>query len=162
MLRITLPAALYLALYTVCSGANPLPLSNDFILAPLYTPPSNSDSALAFSTDSHIIRDSYIIVLKEETQLHEIDAHHALVASIHDAEFLTTTVEDQLAGIGHKYHVGKGKKGKKGFKGYSGKFSSSTVDAIRTLKEVKYVERDSIVWASEIEKGAPWVSGIAF
>lgn len=182
MLRIALPSALYIALFTICAGANPLPpgavaaIPSNFILAPLYTPPPPpSDGALASSldTDAHIIRDSYIIVLQDHLEEHNIVAHHEQVESLHKADLRLMALKasssgspntvavggdfDGLEGIGHKYHVGKNS-GKKGFKGYSGKFSSSTLDAIRTLKEVKYVERDSVVWASEIEKGAPWVS----
>lgn len=171
MLRITLPAALYIALYTACSSANPLPLPTEFTLAPLYTPPSNVATA-AIANDAHIVADSYIIVLKDHLEAHHIEAHHKQVEALHANDFKLQTLlasssgsnvnaipVQEFEGIAHKYHVGKnsGKK-VKGFKGYSGKFSSSTVDAIRSLKDVKYVERDSIVWASEVEKGAPWVS----
>lgn len=119
-------------------------------------------------TDSHIISDSYIVRLDDQLEAHEVDAHHSIVNSLHQADArvralkaTASSVAESFDGLVHKYHIGqKHRHARKAFKGYSGHFSESTVDAIRALKGVKYVERDSIVWASEIavERGAPWVS----
>lgn len=170
LLRISLPAALYVALYSACSSATPLPpnavLPSEFVLAPLVTPPPPP----GVSTLSHVVKDSYIIVLQEHAD-HE--AHYQHVEALHSADtrlralkassgdgFATAApvAETQFEGLKHKYRIGKSGKGKKAYKGYAGKFSDSVVDAIRAHPDVKYVERDSIVWASEVEKGAPWVS----
>jgi cerevisin len=195
MRTVALPAALFLALYTACSNANPFPrnalhaIPSDFTLAPLVTPPPPPHPSDSFDTDSHIIRDScapstalcytsrnlfptnphrYLIVLQDHLEPHEVDSHHAHVHSLHQADVRMRTLKAltepsaavaDLEGIVHKFSIGKkaNKAARKALKGYAGKFSESTIDAIRAMKGVKFVERDSVVWASEVEKGAPWV-----
>lgn len=140
-------------------------------LAPLYTPqPPNHDSA-GFETDSHVIRDSYIVVLEDHLEPDELAQHQAHVHSLHarHARSLAAAVNSDDApafqGIKHTYHVGGKKRhhhhadqDRKQLKGYSGHFAEQLVDEIRALKGVKYVERDSIVHALDVEKDAPWVS----
>lgn len=170
MRTVSLPAALFVALYTVCSSANPLPpnalagaIPSNFVLAPLYTPPAPpaTASAAGLAEDSHLVKDSYLIVLKDDLAPHHIQDHHLAVEALHHADSRLRALKDEVAGalegVVHKFHVNK--KSRTGLKGYSGKFSDSVVDAIRAMPHVKYVERDSIVWASEVERGAPWVSG---
>lgn len=174
LLRISLPAALYAALYAACStNATPLPLNSilpsEFVLCPLITPPPPP----GVSTLSHVVKDSYLIVLHEHADhvahyqhveaLHSADTRlRALKASSGDGFATAAAVaETEFEGLKHKYEIGRNDKGQKAYKGYAGKFSESVVDAIRAHPEVKYVERDSIVWASEVEKGAPWVSSRA-
>ncbi|GAA5902635.1 hypothetical protein JCM5296_000728 [Sporobolomyces johnsonii] len=176
---VALPSALFTALYLSCSaGANPLPpnaaqlIPPHFTLAPLYTPPPPPAASLspgAYETDGHIVRDSYLIVLEDHLLPHEIDEHHDTVDALHTADVRMRLLkasdgsEATHEGVKHKFHIGGNKHGhrhggKKGsqLKGYSGHFSESTVDAIRAMKGVKYIERDSLVWASDLEKGAPW------
>ncbi|KAK4694136.1 hypothetical protein P7C70_g8790, partial [Phenoliferia sp. Uapishka_3] len=169
LIPIRLRASVFALVYLTCTPAlaTPLPpdtiniLPSEFILAPIYTPPSTSSSPSpsGLVTDSHIIRDSYLIILHDHLESHHIEQHHQLVEKIHKADkrlrVLKDTAGEELEGLVHRFSVGKKSEGKK-LKGYSGKFSESTLDAIRALPEVKYVERDSIVWASEVEKGAPW------
>lgn len=63
MRTVSLPALIYIGLYTALSQANPLPpnaaalIPSDFILAPLYTPPPPRASD-SLTTDAHIISDS--------------------------------------------------------------------------------------------------------
>ncbi|BGP12895.1 hypothetical protein JCM10213_005152 [Rhodosporidiobolus nylandii] len=170
---VALPSALFAALYLACSPAAASPLvPNEFVLAPLYTPPpppASSDS-LAIQTDSHIVRDSYLVILEDHLDDTDIHQHHRNVESVHAhherTRLLTATASPDphppRRGIKHKYSVGGKRKrsskrhGRKQLKGYSGQFSEQTVDAIRAMKGVRYVERDSLVWASDIEKGAPW------
>jgi cerevisin len=54
------------------------------------------------------------------------------------------------SGMRHSYDIGA-------LKGYSGTFSPDLLERIRSRPDVAYVERDSVVWASDVEKGAPWV-----
>jgi cerevisin len=42
-------------------------------------------------------------------------------------------------------------------KGYAGRFSDITIDRIRSMPKVAYVERDQVVLAQETQSGAPWV-----
>ncbi|GAA5896746.1 S8 family peptidase [Sporobolomyces salmoneus] len=152
--------------------ANPLP-SQQLSLAPLYAPPaplssaSPSSSFPPYEVDSHIVRDSYIVVLEDDLAGHEIDQHHAQVEAIHGADFRTADESSSRRrkhhGVKHKFHIGGNKHGhrrhahkSKQLKGYTGSFSESTLDAIRSMKGVKYVERDSLVHTMELEKMAPW------
>ncbi|SCV68472.1 BQ2448_593 [Microbotryum intermedium] len=179
MRTVALPAAIFVALWAACSQANPMPPTN-YVLAPLYTPSNPSASPDVAAANAHIISDSYLVVLQDHLQPHEIDQHHAHVEQLHAADsrlrhlkrieqhraqfggdgdnLFMTQVVDELHGIKHRFNIGKkaNKKARKVMRGYSGKFSQSTLDAIRAMKGVKYVERDSIVHAYDVEMGAPW------
>ncbi|KAK4058173.1 proteinase B [Microbotryomycetes sp. JL221] len=168
--------------------ANPLPpnvahiLPGDFTLAPLITPspppnaPSSSSSLRATNdveTNSHIVTDSYLVVLNDELDQDQLEQHHDHVQALHEADvrlrslkkrdnvvddFVNQAFQHEFQGIKHKFQLGTRNKhnhGKK-MRGYSGHFSPSTLDAIRALKGVKYVEKDSIVYTQAIERGAPW------
>lgn len=153
------------------------------MLAPIHTPPPPPgpshlvNDLTTTSTDSHILSDSYLIVLQDHLNDDEIAQHHAQVDQVHRADMrmrhlkqqdvvgdavhdFVNAVETKYHGIKHKFHVGRkgNKRARKALKGYSGKFTPETLDAIRAMKDVKYVERDSIVYAQELEIGAPWVS----
>ncbi|ORY92092.1 peptidase S8/S53 domain-containing protein [Syncephalastrum racemosum] len=54
-----------------------------------------------------------------------------------------------MMGIQHTYVMPE-------WRGYSGRFSSATLDHIRRQPEVAYVERDTVVYASEMQRNAPW------
>ncbi|KAG8962349.1 serine protease [Tulasnella sp. 419] len=88
--------------------------------------------------ESHI-ENSYIVVLKDGVDL---TSHTNLVMNAHSED------SSDLSGLKHVYD-GQ-------IKGYAGQFSSSTIHKLRAMAEVDYVEHDQLVWASEIETGAPW------
>lgn len=108
---------------------------------------SNQHLAIAPLHQSNVpenhVQDSYIVVLKSDVDL---TTHTNVVASTH--------AEDPLAGEDSGLtHVYDGQ-----IKGYAGRFANSTIAKLRTMAEVDYIEHDQLVWASDIEKGAPWVS----
>src|SRR5258708_37892876 len=90
----------------------------------------------------HRILDSYIVTFKEGASLEAINAHTPF---IHSTSLQSSS---QHEGLKHVYLST--------IKGYSGHFDERTFDLIRSSPEVEYVERDQIVRASEIQKGAPW------
>jgi cerevisin len=98
-------------------------------------------------TASNPIPDNYIVVLKPETSLDALLAHTSLIHStalrVNAALTNTTTV-----GVKRVYT--------ETLMGYSGHFDEHTLSLIRANPEVDYVEHDSVVWASEIQNGAPW------
>lgn len=133
-------------------------------LAPLLTPPlvPNSPPALqphlfqGSGSEPHIVQDGYIIKLRKDTSEWAKREHHEIVAQFHNADKelrfalrQAGTADEHLTGVHHVFDLDH-------FSGYSGKFSPSVRDAIRALPEVEYVERDSVVWASETQTGAPW------
>lgn len=140
------------------------PIDGVLTLAPLYTPGPALASAEA---DAHLIPNSYMVILEDHLAPHEIDAHHAQLAGVHGAEqrirsFKRSSgahqdLDDAFAGLAHQFHIGRPGHGKRALKGYSGHFSDATIEAVRAMAGVKYVERDSLVQASEVELGAPWV-----
>ncbi|KAG9042276.1 serine protease [Tulasnella sp. UAMH 9824] len=106
---------------------------------------SNQHLAIAPLHQSNVpenhVQDSYIVVLKPDVDL---TTHTNVVASTH--------AEDPLAGEDSGLiHVYDGQ-----IKGYAGRFANSTIAKLRTMPEVDYIEHDQLVWASDIEKGAPW------
>ncbi|KZT22518.1 hypothetical protein NEOLEDRAFT_1137991 [Neolentinus lepideus HHB14362 ss-1] len=97
------------------------------------------------------VNNSYIVMFKNDYPTALMQNHLNFLQSAHEADPL----EGEESGLRHVYdgHV----------KGYSGLFTESTVDAIRSMPEVDYVERDQIVRTMEVssvpvqtQKGAPW------
>jgi cerevisin len=138
------------------------------ILAPLYTPsaPQPPDwyageelgqdtpfMTTTFAGESHLIPDSYIVVYKRHVQPHHHAAHKQRVGRFHAETTLAggDVSAAGLTGFIHDYGVSGA------LRGYSGRFSEQVVNHIRAQPEVAYVERDSRVWAYDLEKGAPWV-----
>ena len=150
-------------------------ISDDADLAPLYTPPNpwastpailpandddfgvSSSSTSDSSDDSHLIPDSYIVVLKQEHG-------HKLPFHLNDIRDFMTTASlhpkskgharrgvfgDVVEEVKHHFNVGQ-------LKGYAGKFSKNTVDWIRRHPSVEFIEKDSVVRAMDLERNAPW------
>ncbi|BGP28960.1 proteinase B [Rhodotorula toruloides] len=141
-------------------AAHALPAAPSSDLAPLLTPtlPAIPREHTTQPTLAHIVDDSYIVVLDDDLTDHDIHQHHQHVELVQ-----ASAAHNRRHGVKHRFHVG-GKRhsharrssSARKLKGYSGTFDERTVDHIRAMKGVKYVERDSLVWASDIEKGAPW------
>jgi len=83
-----------------------------------------------------------------------VEAIHAKDVAVRHAKNAALNVWDHIiadfGGLIHQYSIGDS------LKGYTGKFSQETLQAIRSRPEVAYVEKDSMVYASDLEKGAPW------
>ncbi|KAG0171245.1 serine protease [Apophysomyces sp. BC1034] len=114
--------------------------NEDATLAPLYQSP-----------ESEPIKDSYIVVLKDHVDTSNVQSHCHWVGNLLKRDLTATDYLDPVAadGITHTYDT-------PGMKGYAGKFSESVLDHIRRSPEVAYVERDSMVYTNELERGAPW------
>ncbi|KAG8738119.1 serine protease [Ceratobasidium sp. 414] len=113
---------------------------------------SHGPTALApvLSSSSAFIPNQYIVVLKPEATAEDVHAHTMLVQQFHEAAPLTNS-----SGLIHVYDTV--------LKGYAGRFSDRTLDMIRALPEVEYVERDQVVHAIaepvsawDTQKDAPW------
>jgi len=77
--------------------------------------------------------------------------HTRWVRSLHeDNSVLAALVSSgAVAGIKHTYDLPN-------LKGYSGRFSERMIEKIRESDEVSYVERDAYVYATELQRNAPW------
>ncbi|KAI0944092.1 hypothetical protein AcV7_002010 [Taiwanofungus camphoratus] len=98
------------------------------------------------------VNNSYIIMLKDDIAPVLLQNHLNFVQTVHSEESLLSDFE---GGLSHVYdgHI----------KGYAGKFTQGTIERIRQMPEVEYVEMDQIVKtmdidveAAETQKGAPW------
>lgn len=133
-------------------------------MAPLYTPPNvfgdEAAGELGIQSssspeESHIIPDSYIVVMKEGHG-HRLPFHvgqverrikeQRLHSKSNQKRGLFNDVVEQVL---HHIDIAD-------FKGYTGKFTEETLNFIRAHPAVAFVERDSVVKAMEIENGAPW------
>ncbi|KAG8742926.1 serine protease [Ceratobasidium sp. 414] len=102
------------------------------------------------TAEQAVIPNQYIVVLKPEATVKDLHAHTLLVQEHHEADPLADS-----PGLTHVYDGD--------LKGYAGKFSDSTLDKIRALPEVEYIERDQVVYAitepatiEKVQRGAPW------
>ncbi|KAH8556393.1 serine protease 1 [Umbelopsis sp. PMI_123] len=109
-------------------------------LAPLY-----------IADDAEALADSYIVVLKDHVDSENAMQHCHWVRALHNENnFMSNLLDSNAAhGIKHAFDLPK-------LKGYSGKFSKETLEKIRQSDDVAYIERDTVVYASELERNAPW------
>lgn len=93
------------------------------------------------------LNNSYIVVFKPDFPTHLIQNHYNFLQSAHHSNPLDSV----QSGLRHLWDGN--------LKGYAGTFSQETIDQVRLLPEVDFVERDQIVRISESEtqRGAPWV-----
>jgi cerevisin len=121
------------ALLIASIHAIPLTFSND--LAPLYV-----------SSDTELIANSYIVVLKDNLDASDIKDHATWIRSLsHSRDYLNPA----MAGIEHVYDTPN-------LKGYSGRFDENVLRAIRQSDDVAFVEHNSMVYANDLQRNAPW------
>jgi len=122
-------------------------------------PPPSSGFGVQSSSEPQIVENSYIVRLKPDTTHDQHDSHLTLISNIHAQDVSSRhalnavsveSVQADLGGLINSYKIGEK------VKGYHGKFSEKVLQSIRAQPEVLYVEKDSMVYASDIEKGAPW------
>ncbi|CBX96117.1 hypothetical protein IAQ61_001299 [Plenodomus lingam] len=102
----------------------------------------------------NLIPDKYIVVLKPETDMASITAHHETVRAIHARNLARRTDEEASAGIEREYQFGD-------FKGYAGAFDSQTVEELKSLPEVLLVEQDHMMTTSALvtQSSSTWGLG---
>ncbi|KAG2225493.1 hypothetical protein INT45_010320 [Circinella minor] len=113
---------------------------SDAQLAPLFHAP-----------DAEIINDSYIVVLKDHVDTNAAQSHcHSVGSFAKRGESLIEYLDTgAMEGIKLTYDT-------PGLRGYAGKFSLETLHHIRSSPEVAFVEKDSMMYASEMQRNAPW------
>lgn len=101
------------------------------------------------------VNNSYIVMLRHDIAPELMDNHMNFLQLAHSESPL---VESNGLSDGLR-HIYNGQ-----IKGYAGRFSESTIERIRQMPEVDYVEKDQIVRTTEsaTQIGAPWVSHFTF
>ncbi|KAI9243648.1 serine protease 1 [Sporodiniella umbellata] len=121
--------------------ARPL-LDEQESIAPLYVP-----------ANVETVNNAYIVVLKNHLVSQELQAHaewiEALVSSNQKDYHEWLNEAWDAHGIDHVYDTPH-------IKGYSGRFDEGMLAAIRESDDVDYVEKDSLVFANELQRNAPW------
>ncbi|KAI9598754.1 alkaline serine protease Pen c2 [Syncephalis fuscata] len=110
---------------------------------------TSGNVAPLLSTDNaDVIQDSYIVVLKKDLSEQQIESHHNLLAAFlaQHGGLVSDGGENQMH---HVYEMD-------GLRGYAGKFTSEVVDKVRNADEVAFVEHDSTVYATDLQRNAPW------
>lgn len=124
----------------------------------------SKDAAPLFEQDRDVIPHKYMVVFKDDVndavaRYHEmwVDSQHTYTLATLDPEhpfFSEVAANDFKAegGIVDSFKIGDM------LRGYSGFFMEETIDLIRRHPAVKFVEKDSMVYANEFDtqKGAPW------
>ncbi|KAG0047998.1 serine protease [Gryganskiella cystojenkinii] len=96
-------------------------------------------------SDGDIIPDAYFVVFKEGARAKE---QSSWVQSLH-LQSAWSSNDGGEAGVRHVYDMGT-------FQGIAGRFSPEVLSEIRQNPDVAYVERDQMVYTSDIQKNAPW------
>ncbi|KAJ2852738.1 proteinase B [Coemansia brasiliensis] len=117
--------------------------------SPLY-PRVVGDAPLLASYEAENIPDNYIVVLKDSSKPVKqiLDGHFSwLTTDIQEANARAPSSHDANR-VNHIYSDA--------MVGYAGRFEPEILDRIRKSDDVDYVERDSVVYALETQKNAPW------
>ncbi|KAI8974446.1 peptidase S8/S53 domain-containing protein [Pilobolus umbonatus] len=127
----------------VASAVHAKPLNNKQEIAPLYVSP-----------EGETINDSYIVILKNNLHSRDIQEHAAWIntlAKTENDDYFMNYLDPHVtqAGVHHVYDTPQ-------VKGYAGKFDNNILEAIRQSEDVEFVERDSMVYANELQRNAPW------
>ncbi|KAJ1850138.1 proteinase B [Coemansia sp. RSA 2703] len=105
---------------------------------------------LLASYDSEVVPDNYIVVFKDHIKpgKHALQSHFAwLTNSIQEANARAPAYKDANK-VNHIYQDA--------LVGYAGQFEPEVLDRIRESEDVAYVERDSVVYALDVQNNAPW------
>ncbi|ORY92299.1 serine protease [Syncephalastrum racemosum] len=94
---------------------------------------------------------SYIVVLKDHVDTDKAQTHCHWIRDLHKRDIPLTDYLDAESALGIQYTYDT-----PGWKGYAGKFSPEVLHRIRSSPEVAYVEKDSMMYASELQRNAPW------
>ncbi|KAI1306536.1 serine protease [Mortierella claussenii] len=122
----------------VASSAVALPSFQSERLAPVIS-----------SVDADIVPDSYFVVFKNGVRAHE---HSSWVSDLHKRDMTINGIWDNItSGVKHVYDMD-------GFQGIAGRFRPDVLEEIRKNPNVDYIERDQIVYTSDIavQNRAPW------
>ncbi|KAJ7025899.1 serine-type endopeptidase [Mycena alexandri] len=137
-------SSLFTLALSLAASVSSTPLSTNSF----YAPPQRDPLALApFAQQERYgsINNSYIVVLKPDTHPQVMENHFNFLRMAHQHQPL---VDDSFA-IKHVYpHIN----------GYAGRFSEDSVNQLRSMPEVDFVEKDQIVRTQEsaVQKSAPW------
>ncbi|KAI9228192.1 MAG: subtilisin-like serine protease PR1H [Piptocephalis tieghemiana] len=107
-------------------------------LAPLYT-----------SDDADALSDEYIVILNQDATDAQLDDHRNLLFRAIEKSGADFDLSGGQSTLKHVYDMKK-------VKGYAGRFSPSVLNEIRSSPLVQHVERDSVVYASDLQRNAPW------
>jgi len=106
-------------------------------------------SALLHVSKTHeTIPDHYIVVFKKDISFSSFDQHFT---DLHGLIYNANSFGGDLRAnrVRHVYDY-------EGAKGYSGRFTPEVISMIRTSSGVDFVEQDSVVHASDVQRDAPW------
>jgi len=121
--------------------------------APYHNSYSENVAPLVSSDSAQVIPDSYIVVFKKHVDEAKVKYHHSCIHDYVSEEKRSLSkrglLGDFLSGIKHTFDFNS-------FQGYSGRFSEEILDKIRRSDEVAYIEKDQVVYATELQRNAPW------
>ncbi|CAG8715465.1 7310_t:CDS:2 [Dentiscutata erythropus] len=108
---------------------------------------------LVSSRNAEVIPDQYIVVFKNQLPKERVSYHHDCIRNFVEEENLKLAkrgiLDKLIHGISHIYDF-------KTFKGYAGRFTKDVLNKIRQSDEVAWIEKDQVVYASDIQRNAPW------
>ncbi|KAG0266279.1 serine protease [Linnemannia exigua] len=110
---------------------------------------SDNLAPLISSSNADVVPDSYIVVFKDGVRAND---HSAWASTLHKRDLTANGMWDNIAsGVKHVYDMGS-------FQGLAGRFRPDVLDEIRKNPDVDYIERDQLVYASDIkiQNRAPW------
>ncbi|KAI1912735.1 subtilisin-like serine protease [Ophidiomyces ophidiicola] len=114
----------------------------------------NGAEILSAPAGAEVIKNSYIVVMKDDVSSQDFDSHRDWVANIHH-ERLARRGSTDVGGMRFTYKFDGA------LKAYAGSFDKETIQEIAKRPNVAYIERDQVVTASAVvtQRNAPWGLG---
>ncbi|CDH60383.1 serine protease [Lichtheimia corymbifera JMRC:FSU:9682] len=141
-MKLSIAAGFLLFATSSMAAAVPFHFSDDDgYAAPLYV-----------SSESESVTDQYIVVLKNHIQPQRVQEHTGWVQSMtasRGQSLLESWLHPDSIGIRHVYDMPN-------LKGYAGTFGQDVLEMIRRSEDVAFVEKNSMVYTSELQRNAPW------
>ncbi|KAF9413604.1 serine protease [Podila epigama] len=122
-------------------------MASTVVAFPSYGEISSKLAPIINSATANVIPDSYFVVFKQGVRANE---QSAWVHDLHKRDLSVNGIWDNItSGVKHVYDMGE-------FQGIAGRFRPDVLEEIRKNPDVDYIEHDQLVYASDIQKNAPW------
>jgi len=114
--------------------------------------PMPDEAPVISSTNAETVKDQYMIILKPTVSETFLNGHLVwLTTFIQTANIQVDddSMPQEANTLKHIYN-------KPSLRGYAGRFTEDVIKYIRQVPEVDFIEKDSLVYASELQRNAPW------
>jgi len=114
-------------------------------------PQVKNEAPVASATNAEIVQDHYMVIFKPSAPESFLDTHLLWLTG-----FIQTSNLEMGVNVASEPNALKHVYNQPNLRGYAGRFTPEALEAIRRIPEVDFIEKDSMVYAMELQRNAPW------